>query len=613
MVNEAGPPVAFSDHFIVCGGNALAHRLIVELVEHYEVPVLAIVPDRNRDHAPRIERLDGVTAVLEYSGVTEEALREACTGTARGIALVDGDDQANIHCALNAQGLNPEIRIVLRMFNQRLGDQIQKLLKNCAALSGSATAAPAFANGALARPNSVQVGDRFLYVAYDDDIAAGHLCVAADRIDRQDLTRLRLLPDTGPASSAFIRLANAFGEGGPIAVGARPAGREADEDGSVAVLQTLATEPPLRVSWPSRLRYRLLDTLRYFTSARIRLVLFTAFAAIAASFGVVWYFNRDFGWTVYVTLLDMAGAAQPDQYGDPTGGTGGGWQRVAQVVITFCGITFVPVATAIMVEILASGRRGLPKGPSAGLRQHVVVVGLGNLGTRVATLMREFGVPVACVERDPQARGIAAVRALGIPVLVGEGPLEDQLRRARVQHSRAVVAVTNDDAVNLEAALEARALRDSVRIVVRLFDDDFAQHVYATLGNVASRSVSYLAAPAFAAALMGREVLGTLSVYRHVLLIAELTAEEGGALAGMSRNDIEALGGLRVLAVRLARQPDSYQWGYADRSRGLAPGDRVVLAATRSGLGRLNTAAPEAVGASGEFARIPGPAGPTGG
>ncbi|MDH6113960.1 voltage-gated potassium channel Kch [Kitasatospora sp. MAP12-15] len=602
------PPVSYSDHYIVCGGNALAHRLILELVEHYEVPVLAIVPDRTRDHAPRIERLDGVTAVLEYSGVTDEALRAACVGTARGIALVDGDDQANIHAALSAQGRNPELRIVLRMYNQRLGEQIQKLLRNCAALSGSATAAPAFANGALDRPNSVQVGDRFIYVAYDADITAGHLCVAADGIDRQDLTRLRLLPDTGPASSEFIRLAAAFGEGGPIAVGsgARPGERAPGDDGSVAVLQTLPTEPPLRVSWPSRLRYRLQDTLLYFTSARLRIVLFSAFAAIAASFGVIWAFNRDFGWTVYITLLDAAGAAQPDQYGDPSGGTGGGWQRVAQVVITFCSITFVPVATAIMVEALASGRRGLPKSPSAGLREHVVVVGLGNVGTRVATLMREFGVPVACVERDPQARGIAAVRALGIPVLVGDGPLEDQLRRARAQHSRAVVAVTNDDAVNLEAALEARALRESVRIVVRLFDDDFAHHVYATLGNVASRSVSYLAAPAFAAALMGREVLGTLSVFRHVLLVAELTAEDGGALVGMSRNDIEALGGLRVLAVRLARQPDNYQWGYADRSRGLRPGDRVVLAATRSGLGRLNTAAPET---SGEFARLDPPAG----
>lgn len=44
------PPAPFADHYIVCGGNALAHRLILELVEHYEVPVLAIVPDRTRDH-----------------------------------------------------------------------------------------------------------------------------------------------------------------------------------------------------------------------------------------------------------------------------------------------------------------------------------------------------------------------------------------------------------------------------------------------------------------------------------------------------------------------------------------------------------------------------------
>ncbi|MFF7634875.1 NAD-binding protein [Kitasatospora sp. NPDC008050] len=594
----AAEPMAlrFREHYIVCGANALAHRLILELIEHYEVPVVALVPDRMRDHAPRIERIDGVAAVLEFSSVTQEALLAAGAGGARGIALVDGDDQANIHVALAAQGLNPEIRIVLRIFNQRLGDQIQVLLKNCAALSGSATAAPAFANGALARPNSVRVGDRYLYIAYDEDLRAGHLCVAADRIDRQDLTRLRLLPETEPASSDFIRLAQAFGEGAPIPVAgaSRGVGGPGQPDG-MAVLQTLPTEPRLRVPLRFRLLYRFLDTLRFFTGVRIRMVLFGAFAAIATSALIIWYFNRNFGWTLYLTLLDMAGSAQPDQMGDPTAGTGGPWQRVAQVIITFSGIALVPVLTAIVVDSLASGRRGLPRGPSAGLRGHVIVVGLGNVGTRVATLMHERGVPVAALERDPLARGIVAMRALGIPVVVGDGPLVEQLRLARARHARAVVAVTSDDAVNLEAALEARALREDVRIVVRLFDDDFAQHVYATLGNVASRSVSYLAAPAFAAALMGREVLGTLSVFRHVLLIAELVAEEGGALVGMNRNEVEAIGGLRVLAVRLARSPQSYQWGYADRSRGFAVGDRVVVVATRGGLARLNNAAPESL------------------
>ncbi|MFJ9605069.1 NAD-binding protein [Kitasatospora sp. NPDC101176] len=591
------PPVEpINQHYIVCGGNALAHRLVLELVEHYEVPVVVLVADRTRDHAPQIEEVPGVAAVVEFAGITDEALRAVSVETARGLALVEGSDQDNIHAALSAQGHNPDIRIVLRMFNQRLGENIERLLRNGAALSGSATAAPAFAAAALGRPHSVEVGGRFLHIAFDDAVTSDRICVVADHIDRQDLGRIRLLPEQRGDSADFVRLATEFGDDGPVRPGGvrrepEPGTGAEEEPGGVAALQALRIEPREPIGWARRLRWRLLDTMRFFTSARMRLVLLTALAAVLMAFGVLWYLNRDFGWTVYVSLLDLAGAAQPDQPADLAAGTGTGglWQRIAQVVITICGITFAPVATAIAVEVLGSGRRGQPRNPGAGTRDHVIVVGLGNVGTRVAAQLHELGVPVVCMERDPQARGIAAVRALGIPVVLGDGPFEEQLRRARLKHSRALVAVSGDDATNLEAALEARHGNPEVRVVVRLFDDDFAGHFYATLDNAASRSVSYLAAPAFAAALMGREVRGMLSVFRHVLLIAELTVEDGSGLIGMNRHDLEDPGGVRVIAVRLARSAQ-LQWNFPDRTRRLAPGDRIVVAATRSGLARLNTA-----------------------
>ncbi|MEU9040389.1 MULTISPECIES: NAD-binding protein [unclassified Kitasatospora] len=602
------PPVEpISQHYIVCGGNALAHRLILELVEHYEVPVVVLVADRTRDHAPQIEQLDGVAAVVEYAGITDEALRAVSIGTARGLALVEGSDQENIHAALSAQNHNPDIRIVFRMFNQRLGENIERLLKNGTALSGSATAAPAFAAAALGRPNSVEIDGRYLHIAFDDAITSDRVCVVADQIDRQDLGKIRLLPEQQGDSAEFVRLAREFGDDGPIRPGGvrREPAPAADpgpaagpgpeeEPGGSAALQVLPIEPREPIGWRRRLRWRLLDTMRFFTSARMRLVLLTALAAVLMSFGVLWYLNRDFGWTVYISLLDLAGAAQPDQLADIAAGTGTGgfWQRSAQVVITICGITFAPVATAIAVEVLGSGRRGQPRNPGAGTRDHVIVVGLGNVGTRVATQLHDLGVPVVCMERDPQARGVAAVRALGIPVVMGDGPFEEQLRRARLKHSRALVAVSGDDATNLEAALEARHGNPEVRVVVRLFDDNFAGHFYKTLDNAASRSVSYLAAPAFAAALMGREVRGTLSVFRHVLLIAELTVEDGSGLIGLNRHDLEDEGGVRVIAVRFARG-SHLQWGLPDRTRRLSPGDRIVVAATRSGLARLNTVALE--------------------
>ncbi|MFD0566350.1 NAD(P)-binding protein [Kitasatospora saccharophila] len=201
-------------HYIVCGGNSLAYRLILELTEQYEVPVVAVVPDRSREHGPAIARIPGVRAVLEHSTVTGEALGAAGVEHARGIALMDGTDQENIHAALAAENRNPGVRIVLRIFNQRLGEHLEKLLPNCAALSGSATAAPAFANGALSRPHTVEVGGRQLYVAHDGDIRPDQICLVADRIDRQDLSRLRLLPGRAaapptssgsPSSSAAAR------------------------------------------------------------------------------------------------------------------------------------------------------------------------------------------------------------------------------------------------------------------------------------------------------------------------------------------------------------------------------------------------------------------------
>jgi Trk K+ transport system NAD-binding subunit len=122
--------------------------------------------------------------------------------------------------------------------------------------------------------------------------------------------------------------------------------------------------------------------------------------------------------------------------------------------------------------------------------------------------------------------------------------------------------------------------------VVRLFDDDFAHHVYKEFDNTASRSVSYLAAPAFAAAMMGREVLGTLSVYRKVLLIAEVAVEEGSELAGQQQRALDKPGLTRVLAVRRSGS-GAFDWSGADRGRVLLVGDRLILATTRAGFGGL--------------------------
>jgi hypothetical protein len=137
--------------------------------------------------------------------------------------------------------------------------------------------------------------------------------------------------------------------------------------------------------------------------------------------------------------------------------------------------------------------------------------------------------------------------------------------------------------VNLETALNARALREDLRIVLRLADDDLAERLQKTTGNTISRSVPYLAAPAFAAAMLEHQVLRTVAVGRHVLLIADVRVGEQAGLAGSLIDDTEQDGQARVLALQVSGTP-GLDWSPHHGYR-LGPGDRLIVLATRTGLG----------------------------
>jgi Trk K+ transport system NAD-binding subunit len=152
-----------------------------------------------------------------------------------------------------------------------------------------------------------------------------------------------------------------------------------------------------------------------------------------------------------------------------------------------------------------------------------------------------------------------------------------------VDSAIALVSATSNDIVNLETAMQARAMRgDDLRIVLRLFDDDLARRVSDTLGNVVSRSVSYLAAPAFAVAMLEHKVLRTIPVGRHVLVIADVRVEPDSDIAGRSLADLERDRLSRVLALAERGTPQ-FHWS-PGRDRPLVAGDRVIVLATRAGL-----------------------------
>jgi voltage-gated potassium channel Kch len=613
-----GPPGDAAAHMVVCGDDGLAHRLAAELRGVYGEQVTLVVPASERTvRPPVVVRARSASALLDRvvtaaAGLTgngngavtaageppngirlmeaaepnEAALAGAGVERADALALVYDDDETNIRAALTARRLNPRLRLVLRLYNRRLGQHIEELLDQAATLatggpadgtgfdasttvlSDADTAAPALAATALTGTSKVlQTGGLLLRAVERPPAGAG---VSA----APGLATLALL---SPTDSAGLG-----GDQGPTLLPDAAAVRDGGGRTTVVLEQVSYAGPALPdgrgvMPWfaslfSRRLRWSLAGMVGCVVALAVALWLVTGIHPLRA---------------FYLTLLDLFAIDDP-AIGQSVG------RQILQLLSGLAGLLLLPVLLAAVLEALGTFRTtsSLRK-PPRGLGGHVVLLGLGKIGTRVLTRLRELNIPVVCVESDPEARGLATARRLRVPVVLGDVTQEGVLEAAKIHRAHALLAVTSADTTNLEAVLYARAVHPDLRVVLRLYDDDFATAVYRTLraahprASTRSRSVSHLAAPAFAGAMMGRQILGAFPVERRVLLFAAVDVGGHPQLEGKTVGEAFRAGFWRVLALETATGGNSaLVWDLPD-TYVLRDTDRVLLAATRRGLAEL--------------------------
>ncbi len=548
MATDPGP-ASRRPHFVVCGEDTLALRIIEELTVRYGEQVTVILPSAQRGQGPLMARLPGVR-IIERADLDHQAFLAAGLPSARALALLRQDDLGNFHAALRAQELNADLRLVVAIFNTSLGERIRTFFTDCAVLSESSMAAPSFVAAALGEPtpSHARLAGRTLYVARREDTASDHVVCGVAVGPGGGSPRLTAPQDL---SSGVVL---AVGDGTPR----NPLARQRRGVGGGRWL---------RAAWAM---------FRRLFWHRIGL----AFGCLIAILGVGFVLlatvvHYSLGNALYLTFLDAAGTAVTSpRLSAP--------EKTAQFLLTFDGMAFLPLVTAAVV-----GARlvGSVHGRDRPIADHVIVVGLGNVGTRVLGQLHDLGIDVVCVDKSEKAAGVPLARRLGLKVVIGETYREETLLAAGIAGCQALVSVTDSDIVNLETALHARSLAEQPRIVVRLYDDDLAERVQKSVDNTISRSVSYLAAPAFAAAMLEHQVLRTIPVGRHVLLIADVTVGPGAELAGQRVNDVHDGSEVRLIALR-RRGGTGVDWSPRPRDE-IHPQDGLVVLATRAGLSRV--------------------------
>ena len=137
---------SLSEHVILVGLGRLGIRTY-RLLREMGVAVVVIEKDVDNQFLGEL-RTDG-TPIFLGDARDDELLQRANVEHAMSIVIATSDDLANLECALDARRYAPNIRVVLRMFDQDMADKVRDGFKIPLAMSPAAISAPAFATCAV--------------------------------------------------------------------------------------------------------------------------------------------------------------------------------------------------------------------------------------------------------------------------------------------------------------------------------------------------------------------------------------------------------------------------------------------------------------------------------
>lgn len=150
--------------------------------------------------------------------------------------------------------------------------------------------------------------------------------------------------------------------------------------------------------------------------------------------------------------------------------------KVFGMTLMLAGASFIAVLFALLSDWVLSRRLEMILGRTRVRGHgHVLIVGASNLGFQIAQLLATDGTRMVILERNAEARNVAALRAAGQHAIIADATNLEMLELAGLQRAGLVLAVTEADAVNLQIALYAR--ERGVPVIMRVLSPELSAHV----------------------------------------------------------------------------------------------------------------------------------------
>ena len=516
-------------HTIVCGDDALGMRIVEEL-----------------NNA-------GTSVVTSQD---PEGLTAAGVASAEAVICADDDDPLNLEMALLARRANPNVRVVTRLANTVLRGAMAEANGPGAVLDVADLAAPSVVDACLARTTHT------VSLAGIDFVISGTDAMS-------DSTLRTMYGDLAPV--AVIHGEQSATPGQVVACPGRD--QQVRKGDWVAMIGTAAelaeqgiavprpiTATRAQPSWISRIvsGFRVLrddmNPLFYRVLAASLLLMTRSTALLRFTYHEP---SREMSWidALYFTASTVATVG----YGDFSFIDQHIWLRLWGIALIFAGLITTAILVAFIADLLLSRRFGQSAGKRRvrHLNRHIIVVGLGSFGIRVAGDLKAAGHDVVAIERNEDNRYLSAAAELDVPVIFGDATLRQTLEAARIDEARAIAVLTQDDMVNIETGIVLREMlgprvlpdlvRPDVPIVMRVYDRALGAAVGHRFGFEYVRSTVDLATHWFLGAAMGLQVISTFSVGQRSFMVGGVYVEHESELDGLRMDELSTQ--TRVIAI----------------------------------------------------------------
>lgn len=588
------------DYFLVCGLGYLGQHCVIAL-KKFGVKVIAI--EKNPSSDWEVKNLhESLDELIIGDCSQQNILLQTPISKIRAALIVTTIEKVNIETAIALRTLNPHTRLIVRSDRENLNYLLSNQLGNFVAYEPKHLPANAYALSALGkdtigfldleggkmRINRLQMPSHHPWYSYKslEELNTRH---------RRIITHYRHnFPDTEINFYQWNPEAKLQPQDTIVYV---------ETENNYLMTKGYNTNSPQRklsqniIQYITHIQHRFNRYLKEFWQLnrkqqirRVALVCTLVVFLLLITGTILFHFYYSaisFVSAFYVTaILLLGGYADLFSPLEPLTGLPA-WLQLFSLLLTLTGTAFVGVLYALLTEALLSSKFQFnSKRPPIPRENHIIIVGFGRLGQKVAEKLQELKKPVLAITLNP-ITDIST--ALTIPLISGHN-LNDSLKLAYLEKAKSMVIVTDDDIINIEIALLSQKINPNCQLVIRTNGDTLTENLSQLLPHATIIDPYIAAAEAFTGAAFGENILGLSRLQRQTILVTQYHIEGNDTLQGLLLSEVAY--GYGVIPVIYQNHLDASRVTLPSDDIRLAVGDLLIVLATIEGLKAIELGKP---------------------